>query len=79
MLDAAKNKVRVKISYMMIALTVLGCVVMVIEGKQVRAGSPLSLLPREAGRQGMAPHFPLRRGRCFLHEKDWTQNKTQWC
>ncbi|XP_003464169.1 protein FAM162A [Cavia porcellus] len=34
MLDAAKNKVRVKISYMMIALTVLGCVVMVIEGKQ---------------------------------------------
>ncbi|XP_023557991.1 protein FAM162A [Octodon degus] len=34
MLDAAKNKVRVKISYVMIALTVLGCVVMVIEGKK---------------------------------------------
>ncbi|KAK1343950.1 hypothetical protein QTO34_014507 [Cnephaeus nilssonii] len=34
MLDAAKNKLRVKISYVMIALTVVGCVLMVIEGKQ---------------------------------------------
>ncbi|NP_001040057.1 protein FAM162A [Bos indicus] len=34
MLDAAKNKVRVKISYVMIALTVAGCVLMVIEGKK---------------------------------------------
>lgn len=34
MLDAAKNKVRVKISYIMIALTVAGCIVMVIEGKK---------------------------------------------
>ncbi|XP_012585310.1 PREDICTED: protein FAM162A [Condylura cristata] len=34
MLDAAKNKVRVKISYIMIALTVAGCVLMVIEGKK---------------------------------------------
>ncbi|XP_048202709.1 protein FAM162A [Perognathus longimembris pacificus] len=34
MLDAAKNKVRVKISYLMIALTVAGCVMMVIEGKK---------------------------------------------
>ncbi|KFO38287.1 protein FAM162A [Fukomys damarensis] len=34
MLDAAKNKVRVKISYIMIALTVLGCIMMVIEGKK---------------------------------------------
>lgn len=34
MLDAAKNKIRVKISYVMIALTVAGCVLMVIEGKR---------------------------------------------
>lgn len=38
MLDAAKNKMRVKISYVMIALTVAGCVLMVIEGKKVRVG-----------------------------------------
>ena len=35
MLDAAKNKIRVKVSYAMIALTVAGCVWMVIEGKKV--------------------------------------------
>ncbi|KAI5948600.1 protein FAM162A [Manis javanica] len=34
MLDAAKNKFRVKISYLMIALTVAGCILMVIEGKK---------------------------------------------
>ncbi|XP_074070751.1 protein FAM162A isoform X2 [Macrotis lagotis] len=34
MLDAAKNRVRVKISYMMIALTILGCIIMVFQGKQ---------------------------------------------
>ncbi|XP_053421298.1 protein FAM162A isoform X2 [Nycticebus coucang] len=34
MLDAAKNKIRVKISYVMIALTVAGCIFMVIEGKK---------------------------------------------
>ncbi|XP_038614160.1 protein FAM162A-like [Tachyglossus aculeatus] len=34
MLDAAKNKFRVKISYAMMALTVMGCVLMVIKGKQ---------------------------------------------
>ncbi|XP_037381350.1 protein FAM162A isoform X2 [Talpa occidentalis] len=34
MLDAAKNKVRVKVSYIMIALTVAGCILMVIQGKQ---------------------------------------------
>ncbi|KAM5335676.1 protein FAM162A [Glossophaga mutica] len=34
MLDAAKNKVRVKISYVMMALTVAGCILMVIEGKK---------------------------------------------
>lgn len=35
MLDAAKNKIRVKVSYAMIALTVAGCIWMVIEGKKV--------------------------------------------
>lgn len=35
MLDAAKNKIRVKVSYAMIALTVAGCFWMVIEGKKV--------------------------------------------
>uniref|UniRef100_A0A8C6S246 Protein FAM162A n=1 Tax=Nannospalax galili TaxID=1026970 RepID=A0A8C6S246_NANGA len=34
MLDAAKNKLRVKISYIMIALTVAGCIYMVMEGKK---------------------------------------------
>ncbi|XP_043450246.1 protein FAM162A [Prionailurus bengalensis] len=34
MLDAAKNKIRVKISYVMIALTVAGCILMVVEGKK---------------------------------------------
>lgn len=49
MLDAAKNKIRVKVSYLMIALTVAGCIYMVIEGKKVRAGSslPLHALPKD--------------------------------
>ncbi|CAM5078055.1 unnamed protein product [Natator depressus] len=34
LIDAARNKLRVKISYLMIALTILGCIVMVIEGKR---------------------------------------------
>ncbi|XP_037692714.1 protein FAM162A [Choloepus didactylus] len=34
MLDAAKNKVRVKMSYIMIALTVAGCILMITEGKK---------------------------------------------
>ncbi|XP_051005834.1 protein FAM162A [Acomys russatus] len=34
MLDAAKNKLRVKVSYLMIALTVAGCIYMVMEGKK---------------------------------------------
>uniref|UniRef100_A0A8D0BWP3 Family with sequence similarity 162 member A n=1 Tax=Salvator merianae TaxID=96440 RepID=A0A8D0BWP3_SALMN len=32
--DAARNKMRVKISYIMIALTISGCIVMVILGKR---------------------------------------------
>jgi hypothetical protein len=56
MLDAAKNKVRVKISYVMIALTVIGCILMVIEGKQVRlrlGTNPVSLyaLHKACGRK----------------------------
>ncbi|XP_062984969.1 protein FAM162A [Elgaria multicarinata webbii] len=34
MVDTARNKMRVKISYLMIALTILGCISMVISGKQ---------------------------------------------
>ncbi|XP_042303661.1 protein FAM162A-like [Sceloporus undulatus] len=34
MIEAAKNKIRVQISYLMITLTILGCIVMVITGKQ---------------------------------------------
>ncbi|XP_074857326.1 protein FAM162A [Carettochelys insculpta] len=34
MVDAAQNKLRVKISYLMIVLTLLGCAVMVVEGKR---------------------------------------------
>ncbi|XP_008585106.1 PREDICTED: protein FAM162A isoform X1 [Galeopterus variegatus] len=45
MLDAAKNKVRVKICYVMIALTVAGCILMVIEGKKaVRRNETLTSL-----------------------------------
>lgn len=35
MLDAARNRVRVKACYVMIALTVLSCLLMVISGKEV--------------------------------------------
>ncbi|KAK3541457.1 hypothetical protein QTP86_025952 [Hemibagrus guttatus] len=34
MIDAARNKVRVKACYVMIAMTIGGCIVMVIMGKQ---------------------------------------------
>uniref|UniRef100_A0A2K5UX07 Protein FAM162A n=1 Tax=Macaca fascicularis TaxID=9541 RepID=A0A2K5UX07_MACFA len=34
MLDAAKNKMRVKICYLMIVLTVIGCIAMIIDGKK---------------------------------------------
>ncbi|XP_012861378.1 protein FAM162A-like [Echinops telfairi] len=34
MLDAAKNRIRVKISYLMMTLTVAGCIFMVTEGKK---------------------------------------------
>ncbi|XP_050777426.1 protein FAM162A isoform X1 [Gopherus flavomarginatus] len=34
LIDAARNKLRVKMSYLMIAVTVLGCIVMVVEGKR---------------------------------------------
>ncbi|XP_060054256.1 protein FAM162A [Erinaceus europaeus] len=48
MLDAAKNKMRVKISYLMIALTVAGCIFMVIEGKKaVRRHESLTSLNLE--------------------------------
>lgn len=35
MIDAARNKLRVKACYVMIVLTVVGCIGMVILGKQV--------------------------------------------
>nr|XP_042136309.1 protein FAM162A-like [Peromyscus maniculatus bairdii] len=34
MLDAAKNKIRVKVTYLKIVLTVAGCIYMVFEGKK---------------------------------------------
>uniref|UniRef100_A0A8C8VKJ6 Family with sequence similarity 162 member A n=1 Tax=Pelusios castaneus TaxID=367368 RepID=A0A8C8VKJ6_9SAUR len=34
LVDTAKNKLRVRISYGMIVLTILGCIVMIIRGKQ---------------------------------------------
>nr|XP_060619350.1 protein FAM162A [Anolis sagrei ordinatus] len=33
-IDSAKNKIRVQMSYLMIGLTIVGCVIMVISGKQ---------------------------------------------
>ncbi|KAF6118589.1 family with sequence similarity 162 member A [Phyllostomus discolor] len=53
MLDAAKNKVRVKISYVMIALTVAGCILMVIEGKK----APQIIITLSA--EELASHSPL--------------------
>lgn len=35
LLDAARNNVRIKVCYIMIALTLLGCLAMVITGKEV--------------------------------------------
>lgn len=72
MLDAAKNKLRVKISYVMIALTVVGCVLMVIEGKQVREDF-LSLVcfPQRAyGKSGIDSHiYSFEKKRLLLHKK----------
>ncbi|KAJ1112543.1 hypothetical protein NDU88_000805 [Pleurodeles waltl] len=34
MIDSAKNRVRVKVSYIMIALTIMGCITMVVSGKR---------------------------------------------
>ncbi|XP_019371627.1 PREDICTED: protein FAM162A [Gavialis gangeticus] len=34
MIDAARSKLRVKMSYLMVVLTVLGCLAMAIQGKQ---------------------------------------------
>lgn len=36
MLDAARNKVRVKVAYLMMGVTILACLSMVYLGKQVR-------------------------------------------
>lgn len=36
MLDAARNKIRVKVAYLMMGVTILACLVMVYWGKQVR-------------------------------------------
>ena len=52
MLDAAKNKLRVKVSYLMIALTVAGCIYMVIEGKKVRVGFCLATLSPKTEENG---------------------------
>lgn len=65
MLHAAKNKVRVKISYVMMALTVAGCILMVIEGKKVRVDF-LSLSVFHKRQSGIDPRiYPLRRGGYF--------------
>lgn len=59
MFDAKKNRLWVKVSYLMIALTMAEFIYMVIEGKKVRAGSSLSLcaFPKTS------PQFSLRRER----------------
>lgn len=57
MLDAAKNKIRVKVSYAMIALTVAGCIWMVIEGKKVSTNflSAAVFYKGSTGNQGVDP------------------------
>ncbi|XP_031752305.1 protein FAM162A [Xenopus tropicalis] len=37
MVEMAKSKVRVKVSYLMILMTILGCIAMVVSGKQAAA------------------------------------------
>lgn len=72
MLDAAKNKFRVKISYLMIALTVAGCILMVIEGKKVSVHFLYYLCfpQRILRKSGVDPHiYSLRRGGYFLYKK----------
>lgn len=60
MLDAAKNKIRVKISYVMIALTVGGCILMVIEGKKVRVDFlSVCFCKGSKGNQGLTLVFSL--------------------
>lgn len=73
MLDAAKNKVRVKISYVMIALTVAGCILMVIEGKKVRVDLPsifIYFAQRPRGNQGLILVFIL----CDEEVTSYTRN-----
>lgn len=77
MLDAAKNKLRVKISYVMIALTVAGCILMVIEGKQVRVDF-LSLFVSHKGpigNQGLTPIFILLRRKKAAFTQEIIRNK----
>lgn len=61
MLDTAKNKIRVKVSYAMIALTVAGCIWMVIEGKKVSMDflSVSVLCKGSKGNQGLTLIFIL--------------------
>lgn len=77
MLDAAKNKLRVKISYVMIALTVAGCILMVIEGKQVR-GDFLCLFvfhKGPIGNQGLTPIFILLRRRGCFYTRNYKKQR----
>uniref|UniRef100_G3U889 Protein FAM162A n=1 Tax=Loxodonta africana TaxID=9785 RepID=G3U889_LOXAF len=50
MLDTAKNKIRIKVSYLMIALTLAGCVVMIAEGKKRTEGHFLHKKPSETSK-----------------------------
>uniref|UniRef100_A0A8C8X6T7 Protein FAM162A n=1 Tax=Panthera leo TaxID=9689 RepID=A0A8C8X6T7_PANLE len=80
MLDAAKNKIRVKISYVMIALTVAGCILMVIEGKKVRVDffSVSVFYKGSRGNQGLTLIFSLCEELVtFYTRNDKKQNKTQ--
>uniref|UniRef100_A0A6I8PXE7 Uncharacterized protein n=1 Tax=Xenopus tropicalis TaxID=8364 RepID=A0A6I8PXE7_XENTR len=42
MVEMSKSKVRVKVSYIMILMTILGCITMVVSGKQVQIISPMA-------------------------------------
>lgn len=77
MLDAAKNKVRVKISYIMIALTVAGCILMVIEGKKVRVDFlSICLFPQEAIRDG--PSYLFCEKRRLLPTQEIIRHKVRY-
>lgn len=58
MIEAARNKVRVKVCYLMILVTIMGCLVMAVLGKQVGQ--------RTSGHDGMTVYVYVQVYMCVL-------------